>query len=107
MIVALLLAATATPPVPRAPYERLVSADDYPPAARAQGLTGTARVKLDVAPTGRVAGCTILASSGTALLDGATCRLLAARARFHPAQDEAGNPAPGAVEVELPWSLPH
>jgi protein TonB len=107
MIVALLLIAASTPPVPKAPYERLVSIDDYPAAARAQGLTGTARVRLDVAPTGRVTGCTILASSGTALLDAATCRLLSSRARFEPARDGAGKPVAGAVEVELPWSLPH
>src|SRR3954464_8968978 len=102
MIVALLLASVATPPVPKAPYERLVSLADYPAAARAQGLTGTARVRLDVASTGRVAGCTSLASRGPPLLDATTCRLLAARARFQPARDEAGNPAPGSVEVDLP-----
>jgi protein TonB len=103
---ALLLAAAAavvTPPVPKAPYEGLVVPDDYPAAARAQGLTGTTRVALDVAPTGRVAACTVLASSGTAILDSATCRLLATRARFTPARDSNGAPAAASVEASLTW----
>lgn len=98
-----LAAAQATPPVPRAPLERLISADDYPAAARAAGASGTTRVELIVAPTGRVAACRILVSSGTALLDAATCRLLASRARFTPASDTNGNPMESRFEGEIAW----
>jgi protein TonB len=91
-------------PVPHQPYERLVSREDYPAAAREQGLAGTTRVRLDVLPTGRVSACTVLASSGAAALDAATCRLLSSRARFTPARDSNGNPAAGSVEAELTWS---
>jgi outer membrane biosynthesis protein TonB len=76
MLFAALLAASAAavvvPPQPKAAYHGLVSLDDYPTAARAQHLTGTTRVRLDVAPVGRVAACAVIASSGAAMLDAAT-----------------------------------
>jgi TonB family protein len=97
--------AIIVPPKPKATLQALVSVEDYPSAARAQHLTGTTRVRLDVAPTGRVAGCSVAASSGTAILDVATCRLLTTRARFTPAIDSTGNPAADSVEAELSWSL--
>jgi TonB family protein len=106
---AAMLAASApavSPPLPRAPLEALVSVDDYPAAARAQGLAGTVGVVLDVAPTGRVTACRIAASSGTAILDAATCRLLVSRERFQPARDGDGMPAAGTYEGALTWTLP-
>jgi protein TonB len=101
------LAAAAAPPQPHAlPYERLVSAADYPPAARAQRLAGTTRVTLVVGENGRVTACKVVASSGTALLDAATCRILSSRARFTPARNDRGRPVPGSVEASLTWTLP-
>src|SRR5688500_19922349 len=82
----------APPPPPRWPtgkYEpararanlgSLVSSDDYPASAlraREEGVTG---FRLEIGPNGRVSGCTITQSSGSAALDSATCRLLTSRA---------------------------
>ncbi|MBV9930369.1 MAG: energy transducer TonB [Alphaproteobacteria bacterium] len=105
-LLAIAAAPAVAPPVPKAAYQRLVSLDDYPAAARAQGLAGTVRFTLQVAPTGRVTACVIRASSGTALLDAATCRLLSSRARFHPARDARGRPTAGSANGQLTWSLP-
>jgi protein TonB len=91
-------------PIPRQPYERLVSREDYPAAARAQGIRGTTRVELDVAATGRITACRVAVSSGAAILDAATCRLLSSRARFAPARDGAGQAVAGTVEASLSWS---
>src|SRR4051812_44163482 len=96
--------AIVAPPVPRAPLESLVSADDYPPAAG--GVAGTTRVLLDVAPMGRVPACRVLASSGTAALDAAACRILPRRARFTPAMDSTGMPVPASFEATISWSAP-
>src|SRR5687767_11924526 len=71
----------------------LISDDDYPLSARTAGEAGTARVRLEVGPNGRVTNCAILQSSGSAALDSATCRIMRSRARFTPARDAAGTPA--------------
>ncbi|HEX9955368.1 MAG TPA: TonB family protein [Allosphingosinicella sp.] len=97
--------APAVRAVPRAPVERLVTIEEYPAAALRAGEQGQVRVTLDIAPTGRVTGCRITASSGSARLDSATCRLLYSRARFTPARDAAGNAVPDRFQTGLTWSL--
>ena len=107
---ALLLSAAApaivVQPVPKADPAALVSVDDYPAAARAQGLGGTTRVLLEVAPMGRVTACRVLDSSGTAALDAATCRLLSSRSRFRPAMDNTGAPVTANFETSITWTPP-
>jgi len=105
-LLAAMAASIVAQPVPRATLQSLVSPDDYPAAARAQGLTGTTRVALTVGPNGRVSACHVLASSGAQVLDSATCRLLSSRARFTPAMDSTGNPAEATVEASLAWPPP-
>ncbi|HEY7808983.1 MAG TPA: TonB family protein [Allosphingosinicella sp.] len=97
--------APAVRAVPKAPVERLVTVEDYPAAALRAGEQGQVRVILDIAPTGRVTGCRITASSGSAILDSSTCRLLYSRARFTPAQDAAGNAVADRFATSLTWSL--
>lgn len=85
----------------------LFSDADYPPSALRAGEQGTVRYRLDIGADGRVSACTITASSGSAALDSATCRLLRFRARFKPARDSAGravaaNPVEGAIHWRLP-----
>ena len=84
----------------------LVSDDDYPLSARTAGEAGTARVKLEVGPNGRVTNCLVLQSSGSAALDSATCRIMRSRARFTPARDAQGIPATDSIEHSLTWRLP-
>jgi len=91
--------------VPRAPLASYVSQDDYPASAQSRGEQGRVTFELGIGPDGRVAGCTILASSGSSALDNATCRIMRSRARFTPARDAAGHPVADAGRGSLSWSL--
>lgn len=109
---------TPPPPPPplsarivRRPQERrsaqsYVTPDDYPASALAQRAAGRVKVQLAVGRDGRVAGCAVLSSSGSAVLDSVACRLLVRRARFTPAMDSNGNPAVGTIVQQVEWRLP-
>jgi protein TonB len=90
----------------KAVLARLLVDEDYPAAARAAREEGLVRFTLDVGPNGRVTGCTITGSSGSALLDSTTCRILRSRARFTPALDSAGSPVADQVDGRIGWTLP-
>jgi len=79
---------------------------DYPDAARAAGEHGRVDTALAIGANGRVTGCTVLRSSGSAALDSATCRILRSRARYTPARDAAGAPVPGYDIARLTWGPP-
>jgi len=83
-----------------------LSSDDYPAAAMRNEEQGTVAVWLDIGTDGRVTGCTVSSSSGSASLDTATCRIFRARGRFRPARNPAGEPVPGAVRERIRWVLP-
>jgi TonB family protein len=80
---------------------------DYPALAMRRGEQGTVRFELDVAPTGRVANCRVIESSGSRLLDAATCQVMLSRARFTPARNADGSAAPDTVSSQIRWWLPH
>lgn len=84
----------------------LFSDGDYPVAAVRARQEGAVDFRLDITPQGRVGGCTIVRSSGSALLDATTCRLIRTRARFIPARDTKGRPAPDTVTGRVRWALP-
>lgn len=94
------------PPVPEQPLHTIITAHDYPAEAIARREQGRVRYTLSINADGRVSGCTILQSSGSAALDAASCRLLRQRARFSPARDVAGRPEPATVEGGIQWRLP-
>ncbi|MFL6781237.1 MAG: energy transducer TonB [Sphingomicrobium sp.] len=94
------------PPQLRGSAPALVSRDDYPPSARAQNEQGRVDFTLTVGANGRVVGCAIIRSSGSAALDSATCRIFLRRARFTPAIDSNGNPAVGTAALSFDWRLP-
>lgn len=106
LILTLAAGAPASAPVPTVPVETLVTAADYPEAARVRRLAGTMRVALDVGASGRVVRCRRLASTGTAILDAATCRLLLARAQFQPTRDADGKAVAGTYETSVSWPRP-
>lgn len=83
-----------------------VTNDDYPAAAIRAYEYGTVGFKLNVDATGKVTGCTIIASSGSALLDSTACRVLSARARFEPAVDQQGKAIPSIYQNRFRWELP-
>ena len=83
----------------------LVSGDDYPPEAQMADEQGTVDVLVKVDETGRVADCTVEASSGSAALDVQTCRLFWLRAKFAPARDKAGKAVVSAYNRKITWRL--
>jgi protein TonB len=83
-----------------------VSDADYPSDAIRREEQGTTRFRLAVGPDGRVTGCTVTGSSGSAALDIATCRVMRSRARFAPARDTSGNAVADAVSSAIVWRLP-
>jgi TonB family protein len=83
----------------RANLPALISDSDYPSEARAAGIEGSVRARLTVDTSGRVAACEISESSGHAILDATTCRVLQSRARFTPARDNLGQPIASVIEA--------
>jgi protein TonB len=62
---------------------------DYPKAAN--GHQGVVEARLNVSEAGTVTTCSIMRSSGNAVLDATTCQLIRQRFRFEPARDAQGN----------------
>jgi protein TonB len=84
----------------------LFSDEDYPASALRNNESGTTGFRLEVGPNGRVTGCQVTSSSGSAALDSATCRLLTSRARFTPARDSSGNSTSDTNSGRITWRLP-
>lgn len=86
-----------------APAQRVaggLSDRDYPRDAEASGTVGIAfRVRTD----GAVDGCRVLASSGSARLDGLTCSLVEQRFRYRPALDAGGRPVDSTLRTSFTW----
>lgn len=83
-----------------------ITHDDYPAAAIRSNEHGTVGYDLSVDPTGRVGRCAVIESSGSTVLDEATCRLITARARFRPAQDAKGRAIAAHFRSRIQWRLP-
>jgi protein TonB len=79
---------------------------DYPASAQRNEEQGTTAVSLSIGPDGRVTGCTVTASSGSATLDAATCNILRRRARFTPATDSTGAATGDTTTTRIRWVLP-
>jgi TonB family protein len=77
-----------------------VSTDDYPQIALQQELQGTVGFKLTIAKDGVPQACDIEQSSGHAVLDETTCKLLVQRARFAP--DNAAS----SYRSRVSWRIP-
>ena len=73
-----------------------VTYEDYPEEAVRAEMSGTTFFKLEVDAEGDVESCEVIISSGFAVLDQNTCRLVTRRAHFNPARDANGNPVPSA-----------
>ena len=93
-------------PVPRLPLQSYVSTADYPASALRNREQGDVHFRLAVGPDGRVTGCDVLATSGSAALDNAACSLMRRRARFSPAYGPAGTPVVSAHAGYIAWRLP-
>lgn len=80
-------------------------ASDYPREAREKQETGRAIVRFLVDERGRVAECSVVASSGSAALDRTTCNI-ARRGRFKPARDASGAPQSEYWRWGIDWQSP-
>jgi TonB family protein len=78
---------------------------EYPAAALRAHEEGSTAADLDIAADGRVTGCTIVSSSGSATLDAETCRLALLRARAQAAVGPDGEPVPGTDRVRIRWTI--
>lgn len=78
---------------------------DYPLEAGEQGVSGIVGVRFVVAVDGRVPRCRVTRSSGSALLDATTCRLIVERYRFKPAHDARGRPFESQIVENEEWVI--
>ncbi len=85
---------------------RWLSDNDYPASELRAGHEGAARFRLEIGADGRVSGCTIIASTGFAGLDAATCSIVSRRARFAPARDGSGAAVSGSYSGGVRWLIP-
>jgi protein TonB len=76
---------------------------DYPRDALRAGIGGTVHLRFTVGVKGRVTDCVVTQSSGSALLDATTCRLIVARFRYEPSRDAQGRAVPDVVTGEHVW----
>jgi periplasmic protein TonB len=97
-----MLAGTA--PLPRGNIDQWVLPSDYPTAHPPRRETVT--VRLDVGSDGRVTGCSIVESSGSAPFDVTACLRLRQRARFDPARDAQGKAIAGQWSMRVRWAEP-
>jgi protein TonB len=74
---------------------------DYPRAAA--GAQGMVQTQLTVGASGAVTGCRVTRSSGNAVLDATTCRLIRERFRFTPARNAQGSPVPDVHGWQQRW----
>lgn len=79
---------------------------DYPMRAFEKNWEGVTKFELLVAPDGRIAGCTIISSSGHEELDKTSCFLASKRVTFRPATGPGGQPQWGVYRTQALWALP-
>ena len=77
---------------------------DYRRARPPEGAAGTVVVSFRVRTDGRVDRCAVARSSGFAVFDEATCRLIEQRFRFRPARDEGGRPLDWTIRTDFTWT---
>jgi TonB family protein len=79
---------------------------DYPAEALKQHAGGRVSYRLRVDAEGRATDCTVTESSGSPVLDLATCRLIIAKARFVPGTDDSGRPVAASLAGAMEWTPP-
>ena len=80
--------------------------EDYPENALKRRESGTVVVRLDIAATGAVEACTVVAGSGSAHLDEATCRVFRERGAYMPAVNADGALVPWRIIATTHWIAP-
>lgn len=83
-----------------------VTNDDYPVSAMREEREGMTGFKLTIGADGLPTGCDIVAPSGHADLDTATCQLIMQRARFTPGRNARGEAVGGTYSNRIRWQIP-
>jgi TonB family protein len=84
---------------------KLFSSDDYPFVSLVNNDSGTVKIALLVNEQGRVADCSVIETSGVAMLDAQSCAVVTARARFTPAIGKDGKPTKDSFIETINWKL--
>ncbi|HSX55822.1 MAG TPA: energy transducer TonB [Sphingomonas sp.] len=82
-----------------------VQNDDYPPQSIQRGERGLVGIRLDIATTGKVTQCTVIASSSFKRLDDQTCRVVMKRAQYEPARSADGTAIPSISLQTYHWHV--
>lgn len=83
----------------------LFSADDYPAEALDRNEQGRVGVRVRINTAGRVRICDVVSSSGSKILDKATCDIIRRRARFRPATNSSGEPTESTYSQTIKWQI--
>jgi TonB family protein len=94
------------PLAPHSLMPEFYTVEDYPARARRNRESGRVVTGFEVAEDGFVEGCHVVQSSGSAVLDETSCRLLARRMRYDPARNRAGVPVRTPHSYVFDWVLP-
>ncbi|MDT7934029.1 MAG: TonB family protein [Sphingomonadaceae bacterium] len=78
---------------------------DFPRDALRAGEEGRLTTRYTVGVDGRVTECAVVRSSGSAVLDATTCRLIRERFRFRAARDAEGRPRPDTILEDHEWII--
>ena len=100
-------AAAKVPPQPSISPGTWVTNNDYPTEALRASLSGDVAFLLVVGADGKSTDCRVVHSSGVPLLDQTTCSLISRRARFKPAQNDAGQAVTGYYVNRVRWVIPN
>jgi outer membrane biosynthesis protein TonB len=94
--------AVATPPhLTNGRY--LVSSNDYPDGALAEGAIGIVSMLVHVSAQGKPLGCAVTEASKSEDLNQRSCRLMLSRAQFEPAHDAQGAAIDGDYRTAMNW----
>lgn len=83
----------------------LFAAGDYPGAAIMQMKGGSVQIAVLIDEQGKVADCSVVESSGVAVLDSQSCAIISARAKFKPAIGLDDKPAKTAHIQRITWRI--
>jgi len=82
-----------------------LSSVDYPLSMHVMGSMAIVEFRLDIADTGNVTGCTIIAATLPEEAAATTCELLSRRAKFMPALDAMGKPVKTFGVSTIRWTI--
>ena len=95
----------ATPTAAITPLNALFSESDYPSDAIQANQSGGVKLLLLIDEAGTVQDCTLIETSGIALLDSRSCAVIVKGAKFKPATDVQGRPMKSSIITVIKWMI--